>query len=190
MISLASGRLLGDPRVSSQQPAWKDTALRTAIVGAVLLSMSALGGPTAWAAATPTSTSLPKAYLVGLSVADIDRSISFYSRHFGFTPVERKAFPDLNMEIAFLERNGFRLELVELANSQARMPPDPANDASMRGLAKLAFAVSDVDGLVTLLKADNVKVVVAPFDDRERGFRGALVRDPDGTLVGLYQLGR
>lgn len=152
------------------------------------LAMALFGTPAA--AQVPASAPAPavRAFLVALSVEDLDRAMGFYRDQLGFQLIERTDFPAYGSSLVFLERDGFRLELVRLDKSSARQAPDAANDASMRGLVKLGFAVAKVDELVGRLKAAGAKVDVAPFDDAKRGFRGAIVRDPDGNAVALYEL--
>lgn len=141
----------------------------------------------ACASAPPPAASV-RPYVVALSVADLDRSIHFYSQHFGFAEVERLAIPPEGSALVFLEREGFRIELVQIAGSAPRTPPDPDNDASLRGLVKLGFAVTGINDLVERLRGAGVPIIVAPFDDDKRGFRGGIVRDPDGNMIGLYEL--
>jgi catechol 2,3-dioxygenase-like lactoylglutathione lyase family enzyme len=139
-------------------------------------------------ASAPQPASSVRPYVVALSVADLDRSIQFYAKHFGFSEVERLAIPPEGSALAFLKRDGFRIELVQIAGSAPRVTPDPNNDASLRGLVKLGFAVTGIDELTQRLQSAAVPVIVAPFDDPVRGFRGGIVRDPDGNMIGLYEL--
>ena len=146
--------------------------------------------PTPEIAPGQASGDFPKPYLVALSVRNMDRSIAFYVTFFGFKIVERSAFPQLKMELAFLDGSNFRIELVQVSGAQPRLPPDAANDASLHGIVKLGFAVDDVDGLIEQMRASGAHVVVEAFDDPKRGFRTGIVHDPDGNAIGLYELGR
>lgn len=139
-------------------------------------------------ASAPPQAPGVRPFVVALSVADLGRSIDFYGKHFGFAEVERLAIPPEGSALVFLERDGFRIELVQIAGSAPRVTPDPDNDASLRGLVKLGFAVSGIDALTERLRGAGVPVIVAPFDDEVRGFRGGIVRDPDGNMIGLYEL--
>jgi glyoxylase I family protein len=142
------------------------------------------------AAAAPRPTAAPATpFLVALSVADLDRSMAWYGRHLGFSVLERRSFPELKLSLAFLERDGFRLELVALDGSRDRREaaPDPANEATLRGYVKLGFLQADIDPTLARLRAAGVPVVVGPFDEPERGLRSAIVTDPDGNLVQLFE---
>lgn len=152
-----------------------------------LALLACLGLLAACASAPPREASV-RPYVVALSVADLDRSIEFYGKHFGFAEVERLAIPPEGSALAFLARDGFRIELVQVTGSVPRVTPDPANDATLRGLVKLGFAVTEIDALTERLRGAGVPVIVAPFDDTKRGFRGGIVRDPDGNMIGLYEL--
>jgi len=56
----------------------------------------------------------------------------------------------------------------------------PAQDRSM-----LIFNVADVDAVVERIRQQGVKIVVEPTNYPNWGFRGAYLRDPDGTLIEL-----
>lgn len=152
---------------------------------ALMTLMLALAAPSTPAVA-PAQTAPAQAFLAGLSVGDLDRSIAFYRRHFGFVVSERTAFPEYRLEIAFLELGDFRLELVALAGSVPRRSPNPDNDASLRGIAKLGFIVADLEAMAERLRAAGVDITIRP-STLPGTASGGLVRDPDGNLIGLYQ---
>lgn len=139
--------------------------------------------------AQPAAEAPPQLFLAALSVGDLDRSIAFYRTHLGFTPIERTRFADHGMDIALLALGEFRLELVALDGSAPRRAPDPANDASLRGIAKIGFAVADLDATAARLRAAGVRIILVP-STLTGTVAGGLVRDPDGNLIGLYQRAR
>ncbi|KAM5374296.1 hypothetical protein ACJZ2D_006621 [Fusarium nematophilum] len=104
---------------------------------------------------------------VGLRVADIDRSISFYSGIFGMKELGR--MPLDTVTIVFLgyadsvapdtplfAREGV-LELVCPKNSDATI--DNSTDYPGSRVVKLAFSVPDMGTAVEYIKSQNVKVV-------------------------------
>lgn len=100
--------------------------------------------------------------------------------------------PEHKLRIAFLERNGFTLELIEfqqsvsLATIQNRIPELKDRDHLQR-FAKLGFRITDVDALAAALKASGVKLRMEPTNDREFHDRFLLVEDPDGHTLQFFQ---
>jgi catechol 2,3-dioxygenase-like lactoylglutathione lyase family enzyme len=158
----------------------------------IIAALAALAVAGAGAMPQPTAdppAAAPRAFLAALSVGDLDRSIAFYQRHFGFAVTQRSAFPEHRMEIAFLEQSGFQLELVALAGSAPRQAPEADNDASLRGIAKLGFLVDDIDATAARLRTAGVEIMVRP-STLAGTVSGGLARDPDGNLIGIYQAAR
>ena len=127
-----------------------------------------------------------RASLVALSVADMRASETWY-RQLGFREQARHTFNDGAMHIVFLERDGFRFELIQKRGSvtRQRVTPDTTENTSLQGLVKLAFDVSDFDRALTILRANAVRVAYGPRTDNGR--RWIIVSDPDGNLVQLFE---
>jgi lactoylglutathione lyase len=122
-------------------------------------------------------------YLTGVwhfsfHVADLERSLAFYSGLLGLKVVQRQeqsnaytralvGYPEASLRIAQLRvpgddvsgRSGHHLELVEYV--QPRMPALPAERARP-GSAHLAFSVSDCDAVYAQLIAAGVCFVSPP----------------------------
>ena len=148
----------------------------------------------------PESDLLEKVDHVGYTVADLDRSVAFYSYLLEREPVARKTwdveylgriqgYPGVKVEAAFFSLpGGLTLELV-----QYRSPPHELVDMETFnvGNAHLSLVTPDLHGLFTRLKgrADlrseaPVRIEWGPY---EGGF-AARVRDPDGITIELVQL--
>ncbi len=65
---------------------------------------------------------------------------------------------------------------------------DLAFDHKSDGIA-LSFCVSNVDEAYEYLKTKDVEMVSPPWNFADWGVKSALVRDPDGNLVELTQMG-
>lgn len=133
---------------------------------------------------------------MALAVADLERSIAFY-RVLGFKIAARWKAKDGSKEIAFLEQNGTRLEL---------LAPDRSNGRCMEGdvgLAHLCLATDDLEAEVARLREKGIAVTEAPHtigggafhilasDPRyplEKGLHRATFRDPDGVVVELLEV--
>ena len=84
-------------------------------------------------------------YLVAISVASVDASATWYQETLGLQLVEKKAFDEQGIKVAFLRSDGFRLELVELKHSvNPASCTDTSNPAALRGFSKVAFQVRGV----------------------------------------------
>lgn len=53
----------------------------------------------------------------------------------------------------------------------------------------LSFRVKDVDEAYEYLKAKNTEIVSPPCNFADLGIKAALIRDPDGNLIELTQMG-
>ena len=137
---------------------------------------------------------------VGLCVTDLARSRRFYEELLGFTfrsdlrvpdaPASQllQVAPPVGMTAAYLERDGFTLELLHFD----RAGNAPARDRSFTepGLTHLSFSVDDV-GTACARVAGLGGAVLA---DTDLGGRAVMIRDPDGQLIELlpmsYRSGR
>jgi catechol 2,3-dioxygenase-like lactoylglutathione lyase family enzyme len=112
-------------------------------------------------------------------VDDVDESIDFYTRHFGFE-LRQSAAP------AFAEvvRGGLRLLLAGPTSSAGRPMPDGRRPAP-GGWNRIHFIVDDIASEVDRLRAGGVafrnEVIRGP------GGRQVLVDDPSGNPIELFQ---
>lgn len=139
-----------------------------------------------------TSTADAKAIWAGITVANLEVSKNWYEAKLGFKLAKNMDLPEHKLRIAFLELNGFTLELIEfqqsvsLATIQNRIPELKDRD-HLQGFAKLGFRITDVDALAAALKASGVKLRMEPTNDREFHDRFLLVEDPDGNTLQFFQ---
>ena len=120
---------------------------------------------------------------VSVRTSDMDRSIKFYEAYFGMKLASRKAIPQNNAEIAFLESQGGgqKLELTWY-KSQKKFEQAPYEN---RVFDHLAFTVPDCEALVKKMKKENVTVTDEPFMLGTSLI--AFVEDPDGTLIEVIE---
>jgi glyoxylase I family protein len=135
---------------------------------------------------------------IGVCVSDLERSVRFYCDILGF--VRSSTMPDVHVEgeptdsllqlrdvklhAVYLERDGFRLELLHYASprSSAKAPQRAMNDL---GFTHLSVRVADVEATLAKLEAAGVAI------DRDTVIQvsgltvAAFVRDPDGLGVEL-----
>jgi catechol 2,3-dioxygenase-like lactoylglutathione lyase family enzyme len=115
---------------------------------------------------------------VRILVDDVDASVDFYTRHFGFAVLN--AFP----AFADVQRGNLRLLLSGPQSSAAR-PMADGEQPRAGGWNRIHFIVEDIDAEVASLSAAGV-----PFrNDVVKGPGGAqvLACDPSGNLIELFQ---
>jgi methylmalonyl-CoA/ethylmalonyl-CoA epimerase len=98
---------------------------------------------------------------VGLSVRDIDKAIAFWSEVFGFELDFRAELAPIKTVVAFLKRDGFRIELFQKAGAvpapAERLKPN--TDLLTHGTKHIAFSVDDVQAAAETLHARGVRIV-------------------------------
>lgn len=102
-----------------------------------------------------------KPHHVGISVADIDRAIAFWTDLFGFELDFRAELKGIKTTIAFLKRDGFRLELFQKEGAVAAHPDRlrPNTDLLSHGTKHIALSVEDVQAAAEKLHERGVRIV-------------------------------
>jgi lactoylglutathione lyase len=113
---------------------------------------------------------------VALHVADLERSVAFYERHFGFKNYFQHAVPG-GIKIAYLKLGDTVLELTHHA------------EGSMTGF-HFCLETDTFDASVAELQKQGVPLVRPPHDtaareSREQGWRRVVFRGPDGEQIEL-----
>jgi len=132
---------------------------------------------------------LPTVNHVGLSVADLDRTSTFYRTALGMTEVvERVEIPEAGVRTAILQAdNGLRIELIERCGSSTQEFSDPMDGAGTQGFFHWALTVDDLEQSVGALVDAGGWVVSPPADGARPGVRFAYVKDPEGNLLELIR---
>ena len=135
---------------------------------------------------------------IGLCVSDLERSIAFYRDVLGFAEVARRLnitdagsanlldFPDMDVELVYLERDGIRVELLWY-RVPAAVFEEGRRPMHRVGLTHLAFRVGDLDDLCRRIEAGGGTVLPATTATFEQGNRGIMTLDPDGVRVELIE---
>ena len=130
-----------------------------------------------------------RAHHFGVTVADLERAVTFYRDVLGLAVSDRftvsgESFaegvgvPGATGTFAHLDGGGARIELVEYDPAG---PTRSAGRVNEPGTAHLGLAVEDVDEFYGSLPAD-VETVSDPRTT-ESGTRICFLRDPEGNLV-------
>jgi glyoxylase I family protein len=145
---------------------------------------------------------------IGITVSDLERSIAFYTRVFGFQVLRKSA------TIAYLHLGDDLIELMQ--GRAASAAPRPGTPGAWRehlwsagGIIHLAFRVDDLDGAIQEITELGGELVVPPYksepevvyaaetsDDKLRRvirpvgksyWRAAIFADPDGVMLQLLE---
>ena len=135
----------------------------------------------------------------GICVSDMERSIAFYRDVLGFTFVRRMhvdqnpevrrllELDTLDMELAFLEIEGARIELISFRAPEAARPVSSAFNRI--GLTHMSLWVTDFDRTVGQVKARGGPVKEHTVGGMESSnSRFCFLTDPDGTRIELFGL--
>lgn len=113
---------------------------------------------------------------VAVHVSDLDRSVKFYERHFGFKHYFQQTAGS-GLQIAYLKLGDTVLELTH------------HTDGAMAGF-HFCLETDSFDETVAKLQRDGVQLVRAPHDTaarepRENGWRRVVFAGPDGEQIEL-----
>jgi lactoylglutathione lyase len=113
-------------------------------------------------------------------VADLDKSIGFYTQLIGLKFVSRREIKQNNAEIGFLEDEaGGAIELTHWRDKKTLIDGD--------NFDHIAFAVADVKAAVDELKAKDVTIAMEPFSLAGSSSKIAFIKDPDGNWLELIE---
>jgi catechol 2,3-dioxygenase-like lactoylglutathione lyase family enzyme len=134
---------------------------------------------------------------VGISVANLDRSVGFYRDLLGMEVVFHGEFAGEQYEtilalegargrVALLKSGNLQIELFEFSHPVPKRG-DPRRPACDHGLTHFCIEVADIEGEYERLKAVGVPFHCPPLDffGAEKATYG---RDPDGNLFELLQM--
>ncbi len=135
---------------------------------------------------------------LGICVSDLGRSTAFYRDALGFRELGRLEVASraaevllelegVDLEAVYLERDGFRIELLHFRAPGSTGPaiPRPMNAL---GFTHLSFRVADLDAAVSAVRAAGGRVLEETrTESREFGARALFATDPDGVRLELVE---
>ena len=136
---------------------------------------------------------MPATHHVGITVADLDRAVEFYSDTFDFEVSSRfsvsgAAFetgvdvPDAAAQFAHLDAGDCRLELVSYEPTGEDAAAEAVNDT---GAKHVGFEVDDIEAFYADLD-DGVETISEP-QTTASGTTILFVEDPEGNLIELLE---
>ena len=125
-----------------------------------------------------------KGAFFGLSVADAEASVRWYSEKFGMTVVLRP--PKFQGSTAVvLEGGGLIVELLQRDDAMPLGKAAPSVDANYKvhGFFKAGIVVDDFEATVARLTARGVAIAMGPFPKTPEQRANVIVRDNSGNLI-------
>ncbi len=121
-----------------------------------------------------------------ISVADLEETIEWYSRVFGFTVIDRSEIPGAQIKVSHMQGKGFILEIFE-AKEAASLPEDrkvPNKDLMTQGNKHASFGVPDGKKAKEQLEQMGVEIAMVAEVD---GTYGVFIRDNTGNLIEIFE---
>ena len=123
----------------------------------------------------------------GLSVADVEASVRWYSEKFGLKVVLRP--PKIEGSTAVvLEGGGLIVELLQRDDAMplSKAAPSVTQNYRIHGFFKAGVIVDDFDATLARLKARGVAIAMGPYPKTPEQRANVIVRDNSGTLIQLF----
>jgi len=135
---------------------------------------------------------------LGICVSDIERSLRFYREVLGCKEVGRlelegqpsatlNGWPDVKVRAIYLERDGWRLELIEfpVPGWIGSKEPRPMNQL---GLTHLSFRVADFDAVCARIEAGGGGILrETHIGQQDSPTRAIMAFDPDGVRLEIIE---
>lgn len=127
---------------------------------------------------------------VGISVANLQESISWYEEHLGCELESEHNFPMLKAKIAFVRNGDFRIELFEHYDSQplAEHRKYPLKDMQYQGTLHICFQLeSGLEDMFRQFQLEGVDIVMGPMLSPPKDAMMGFIRDNTGNLIEIIQ---
>ena len=133
---------------------------------------------------------------VGITVMDLEKSISFYtdvmemeleyrSYHEGPKVSQVVGVKNARNKSCVVRKGNNRIELLDYMNDDKKI--EVKKDQDEPGLVHIAFTVDDVDAEYEKIKSLGYKFSTPPMQTREGGGKIAYFQGPDNVIIELYQ---
>ncbi|OBG33005.1 lactoylglutathione lyase [Mycobacterium alsense] len=134
---------------------------------------------------------------VGLCVSDLEKSVEFYCLALGFDECGRLrvdgpdtaqllGVPGLVLDLVYLQRDGFRLELLSYPAPGVHGSGRPRRMNAV-GFTHLSFRVDDPDAFIAGIERFGGQARPERTVTFEGGNRGMMATDPDGNWIELIE---
>lgn len=121
-----------------------------------------------------------------ISVPDMEASVAWYERVFGFKVFDRSEIPGAGIRVSHMVSRGLVLEIFQAPNA-APLPEDrtvPNRDLMTHGNKHISFGVPDGPAAKAELEALGVEIVMVAEVDNTYGL---FIRDNSGNLIEIFE---
>lgn len=122
---------------------------------------------------------------VAVSVTDLDQSIAFYERVFGFTVSYRTYSEAVEAHFVLLEIPGMRIELLSRPGIELSPAMTPGPHLATSGLKAIVFRTHDLEAVTRRFESLGLALVWRLKSVSADGLRATMIRDPDGNLINV-----
>ncbi len=131
----------------------------------------------------------PQPYFSAIIVADMDTSLDWYTKNFGFEVLSNVDMSDRGFRQANLTRGSALIELIELSSAlpQKELLANQPARSRIQGFFKFGFTVADLDSWIDFLEKGEVDFNGSVVEDPNTGKRMIIVLDPDGNRIQLFE---
>ncbi len=118
---------------------------------------------------------------------NLHEAIRWYGGVLDFTVEQEWEIGAAGAKVAFLHRAGMRLEVFEVAGSEAMAESrrDPRGDLKIHGHKHVAFATSDLDGCRAVLNDRRIEIVL---EVGQLFGRALFINDPFGNVLEFVEI--
>lgn len=112
-------------------------------------------------------------------------TMDWYQKNLGFRIKHEWTVPEFpGLQLAYLEKNGYIIEVVASADTpNVVIPENFADRFTTPGIGHIAFLVENVDAVADVLKAKKVSMPMAPTSFPNSGRRLIFIEDNNGHLI-------
>ena len=143
--------------------------------------------PSANPGATRNTSFTTRGAFIGISVADLDKSVAWYTDRLGLTVVMRPPAVDKSRAV-ILEGGGLIVELMKHDDAVSLSTAAPAitRNYLVHGIFKSGIVVDDFDKTIAQLKARGVPIAIGPFPATNEQRANAIIRDLEGNFIQFF----
>lgn len=136
-----------------------------------------------------SSTDPEHGFFFALIVEEMETSIEWYQDVLEFEIQNQREISEMGLKQANLKRGSIKLELIELASA---IDPDEfltdENKGKRRiGIFKVGFTIPDFDKTIDHIKESSAKLNGDVVTDPISGKKMAILLDPDGNRIQLFE---
>ena len=137
-------------------------------------------------ATTPAFTAVRGAF-IGLSVANLDSTVAWYTQKLGMRVIMRPPKVEKSTAV-ILEGGGLIVELMHHDDAVPLRTAAPSINRNflVHGMFKAGLFVEDFDKAIAEFRARGVQIAIGPFPARPDQPANAIIRDNEGNFIQFF----